>query len=82
MRAVAKVLQGTDLLARVQVSESWEFTGVDSDLVAVLEHHKHYHVMVLVPGQEPLVGHDVTLDGAATAVRSRVESYLKEQGDD
>ena len=78
--AVAKVLQGTDLLGRVQVSESWDFTGdAVGDIVTVLENHKHYHITVMVPGQQPLVGHADTLEGAATAVRSRVEAYLKEQ---
>lgn len=75
-----KVVEGTDLLARVQCSESWEFTGdAETGEVSTYEHHRHFHVTVIVPGKEPIVGHAETLEGAANAARSRVESYLKDQ---
>lgn len=78
--AAKKVVKGTDLLARVQCSESWDFTGdVETDEVQSYETHKHFHITVMVPGQPPLVGHAETLEGAVTAARSRVEAYLKEQ---
>lgn len=80
--AAKKVVEGTDLFARVQCSESWEFTDdPDTDGVNVFEHHSHYHITVMVPGQKPLTGHSETLEGAVTAARSRVEAYLKEQKD-
>lgn len=78
--AAQKVVQGTDLLARVQCSESWDFTG-DSETgeVAVGENNRHYHITVLVPGKPPINGHGAMLEVAVTAARSRVEAYLKEQ---
>ncbi len=77
--AAQEVVQGTDLLARVQCSESWDFTG-DSETgeVAVGENNRHYHITVFVPGKEPITGHSETLEGAVSAARSRVEGYLKE----
>jgi hypothetical protein len=78
--AVQKVVEGTDLFARVQCSESWEFTGdADAGTVTTYSNDKHYHITVLVPGKEPIIGHGETLEVAAAAARSRVEAYLKEQ---
>jgi hypothetical protein len=82
MAAAQKVVQGTDLFARVQCSESWDFVGDSAFLegaVAVGEHNRHYHITVMVPGKEPLTGHGETLEAAVAAARSRVEAYLNEQ---
>lgn len=78
--AAQTVVQGTDLLARVQCSEAWDFVGDSATAVVTAgESNRHYHITVFVPGKEPLTGHGETLEAAATAARSRVEAYLKEQ---
>ena len=81
--AAQKVVQGTDLLARVQYSESWDFMGdAETGGVTASENHRHYHIVVFVPSKEPVTGHAETLEAATVAARSRVEAYLKEQEDD
>jgi hypothetical protein len=79
--AAQQVSAGTDLLVRIQVSESWGFSGdVNTEAVTPTDYAQHFHISVLVPGEPPISGHGETLEMAVSAARSRVESYIKEQG--
>ncbi len=77
--AMDKVLAGTEFVGYVRYFERWGFVGNGDADPTPHEHDECFHVTVTIPGYDDLVGSGATVEAAAEAARSRVESHLEQQ---